>query len=320
MGDFISTVAALIFFIALIGFVPLCILGLIKIFTHKGPANLKKIFIIDIVLIIVCFILVGVFTDTDTSVETNTEVTTETVTFAEITTETTAATTITTETTTEKALSDEDLNLVRSTLAGKTFKALSTGDRYQFNSDGSGVAMVGNEYRTMKYNIGEIYGLPYIIITTINADGVYDTRQYASSMESMKTGNIKFGTSSLVQTSEAIKPPEVPKITDLEYNVYSSIWIDSVYSIDISFTNNTGKIIKYITFSCDIINAVGDVIYSEDDLLGETTLLKVTGPISPGKNVAYEWEDVWINPTIDHARITAAEIEYTDGTTEYVEF
>lgn len=115
-------------------------------------------------------------------------------------------------------------------------------------------------------------------------------------------------------------PANEPKIADLDYEVYSNIIDDSIYSIDISFTNNTGKEIKYLTFSCDLINAVGDVIYSEDDYTGGPTLLEVTGPISIGQNGTCTFDDVWINSTIDHARITEAEIEYMDGTIEYVEF
>lgn len=103
-----------IFFLSLLAFAVLCVLGIIKALTHKGPENFIKVFLLDIAFIVVCFILASIFEDSagadnDNSVAETTAV--ETTAIENVTEETTAVTTTevttiitTTEATTEKVI------------------------------------------------------------------------------------------------------------------------------------------------------------------------------------------------------------------------
>lgn len=98
--------------------------------------------------------------------------------------------------------------------------------------------------------------------------------------------------------------------------------INSVGGVDvkIAFTNCSDKTIKYITFTVEPYNAVGDKVKCEitkDD----TALLQVTGPIEAGEGSEYEygewwgahyWNAVWYNSTIKTIKLTGIEIQYTD--------
>lgn len=75
------------------------------------------------------------------------------------------------------------------------------------------------------------------------------------------------------------------------------------------------KIVKYIYFTCNAINRVGDEVYCS--IRGRRKeQLKVTGPIKPGQTEGYGtyWSTVWYNYSIQTARVSHVRIEYMDGT------
>ncbi len=97
-------------FRSLSAFVVLCVLGIFKAVTHKGPENLGKIILLDIVFIVVCFILASIFDDIVTFDGNDTETVTEITTmenFTEVTTAAIRTETTTVETTAEATTAEE---------------------------------------------------------------------------------------------------------------------------------------------------------------------------------------------------------------------
>jgi hypothetical protein len=86
----------------------------------------------------------------------------------------------------------------------------------------------------------------------------------------------------------------------------------------IRFTNADSRTIKYVVFSATPFNAVGDSVGSS---IGGKQLLRVrlTGPIEPGALKESGWKPLWYNGSITSVEISAAEIEYIDGSTESIE-
>ncbi len=84
----------------------------------------------------------------------------------------------------------------------------------------------------------------------------------------------------------------------------------------INFTNNSDKTIKYVYFTVEPYNAVGDIVESE---VGNktTAICTDTGPYGPGEGhygTSWYWNCVWYNSTIVRIELTKIRIEYTDGT------
>lgn len=86
-------------------------------------------------------------------------------------------------------------------------------------------------------------------------------------------------------------------------------------SAKFTFTNKTGKEIKYITFGIRAYNAVGDPVECEarDVTLYEC---KCTGPFAPNGKFTRTLEHAWYNPSIESVKIESAEIIYMDNSTE----
>lgn len=122
---------------------------------------------------------------------------------------------------------------------------------------------------------------------------------------------------------------EVQKIIQIR-SVYVDD-IDSVGGVDmiIQWKNTSSKTIKYIRFTAEPYNAVGDrvpcKIRGYDNFVG-----KCTGPFEPEYTSWWYWEydntynggslwsNCWYNNTVKKIRITQINIEYMDGTTEII--
>ena len=88
----------------------------------------------------------------------------------------------------------------------------------------------------------------------------------------------------------------------------------------VTFINNTTEVIKYINFTTQYYNAVGDVLYNDID--GERFInLKVTGPFKPGKKRTFYWDTVFYSGEGVHAiQLNSIKITYMDGKTENVKY
>ena len=86
-------------------------------------------------------------------------------------------------------------------------------------------------------------------------------------------------------------------------------------SAKFTFTNKTGKEIKYITFGIRPYNAVGDPV--ECTVSGVSLYdAKSTGPFAPNGKFTQTLEHAWYNTNIASVKIESAEIIYMDNTTE----
>lgn len=112
--------------------------------------------------------------------------------------------------------------------------------------------------------------------------------------------------------SERDKAREIIRVS----RVYTSS-PNSANGVDlhIEWTNNSKKTVKYITFTVEPYNAVGDVVRCE--IRGRSRFSgHETGPIKPGQSYGYDrlWENAWYNNTIKKAVLLEINIEYMDGT------
>lgn len=85
--------------------------------------------------------------------------------------------------------------------------------------------------------------------------------------------------------------------------------------LHIKWKNTSDKTVKYITFACNLYNAVDDMVAC--DLKKQYTFRgKVTGPIEPGTIYGDNtlWENAWWNNSGKYPKIIGIEIEYMDGT------
>ena len=80
--------------------------------------------------------------------------------------------------------------------------------------------------------------------------------------------------------------------------------------------NRSDKTVKYVSFSVEAYNGVGDPVTCSIRDYSEFSG-RVTGPIRPGQwhGEGYSWENAWYNPSIVRGKLTNIRIEYTDGTT-----
>ena len=82
-----------------------------------------------------------------------------------------------------------------------------------------------------------------------------------------------------------------------------------------TFTNKTGKEIKYITLGIRPYNAVDDPV--ECTVQGVSLYnCKCTGPFAPNGKFTQTLEHAWYNPNIASVKIESAEIIYMDNSTE----
>lgn len=86
-------------------------------------------------------------------------------------------------------------------------------------------------------------------------------------------------------------------------------------SAKFTFTNKTGKEIKYITFGIRPYNAVGDPV--ECTVSGVSLYdAKSTGPFAPNGKFTQTLEHAWYNTNIASVKIESVEIIYMDNSTE----
>lgn len=98
------------------------------------------------------------------------------------------------------------------------------------------------------------------------------------------------------------------------------IWTDAPNSaggvnLHIKWKNTSDKVVKYAYFTCELYNAVDDVV--SNTITGRYAFTgTVTGPINPGDIYGdyVLWENAWWNHSGKYAKITEIEIEYMDGT------
>jgi hypothetical protein len=81
------------------------------------------------------------------------------------------------------------------------------------------------------------------------------------------------------------------------------------WDVGITYKNNTSKTVKYITYYLIPYNPVGDVV-------GNTIVLKLTGPINPNNFGEVNFEGVSYNNTLSKVVLEKATVEYMDGTKE----
>lgn len=95
---------------------------------------------------------------------------------------------------------------------------------------------------------------------------------------------------------------------------------DSVGGVGVqfSFRNEGEKTIKYVTISFIPYNQVGDAVSSSIGGRSEFGII-CTGPITPNKKQSGRCECIWYNYSITSVRVSKAEIEYMDGTTEVID-
>lgn len=89
-------------------------------------------------------------------------------------------------------------------------------------------------------------------------------------------------------------------------------------SAKFTFTNKTGKAIKYITLGVRPYNAVGDPVACT---VSEISMYecKCTGPFEANGKYTQTLEDGWYNPNIASVKIESAEIIYMDDSTEILD-
>ena len=93
--------------------------------------------------------------------------------------------------------------------------------------------------------------------------------------------------------------------------------VDGV-GVQFSFRNEGEKTIKYVTISFIPYNQVGDAVSSSIGGRSEFGII-CTGPIAPNKKQSGRCECIWYNYSITSVRVSKAEIEYMDGTTEVID-
>lgn len=95
---------------------------------------------------------------------------------------------------------------------------------------------------------------------------------------------------------------------------------DSVGGVGVqfSFRNEGEKTIKYVTISFIPYNQVGEAVSSSIGGRSEFGII-CTGPIAPNKKQSGRCECIWYNYSITSVRVSKAEIEYMDGTTEVID-
>lgn len=88
----------------------------------------------------------------------------------------------------------------------------------------------------------------------------------------------------------------------------------------ITWTNNSNKTIKYITFKVTPYNAVGDAQYCNIRNYSEFSG-KVTGPINAGQTYGDGgvWSNAWYNSTIKNAKLNEIDIIYMDNSTATID-
>lgn len=92
--------------------------------------------------------------------------------------------------------------------------------------------------------------------------------------------------------------------------------VNSVGGITISLKvkNNSPKTIKYIKTKAQFINDVGDYVFNEIGV-GTDALLTGIGPIYPGNDGFYEWDDpVFYSEIVARPVVKITSVEFMDGT------
>lgn len=141
-------------------------------------------------------------------------------------------------------------------------------------------------------------------------------KQYPDSLDAEKADTY-------LEILNKMKDDVVESQTNIDFKNYIQlikIWTDAPNSaggvdLHIKWKNTSDKVVKYAYFTCELYNAVDDVV--PDTISGSYSFTgKVTGPINPGVTEGDSglWENAWWNYSGKYAKITEIKIEYMDGT------
>ena len=141
----------------------------------------------------------------------------------------------------------------------------------------------------------------------------------------IKRANILFVLDSLGKIEDAKKAiinayndsiEEVNEIIKIKNNksavmVFKSVAVDeSEYTkgtgYEVSFLNQSKKVLKYVTFQVNAYNAVNDLI--------ETKSVRGVGPIEHLDLGEYKWDYVWFTDLVEKVQIAKITIQFMDGT------
>lgn len=93
-----------------------------------------------------------------------------------------------------------------------------------------------------------------------------------------------------------------------------SVGVNSAGGADVRmmFRNISGKTIKYLNFTVQTYNAVGDIVYG--DISGNSTRrLSYTGPLKTDRTDNAYWDAILYNHSIDCITINRVKITFMDG-------
>lgn len=100
-------------------------------------------------------------------------------------------------------------------------------------------------------------------------------------------------------------------VTINDISAEPNLFLEDWYSINVSFTNNSEKEIKYIYEKYSVYNAVNDRVKSDFD--GRE--FKRTGPFKTGKKYSSSTEIYYCESSVKYVKFEYFYIEYSDGTT-----
>ena len=82
--------------------------------------------------------------------------------------------------------------------------------------------------------------------------------------------------------------------------------------------NASDKAIKYLTFTYEAYNRVGDVVGCEINGKSEA-YCELTGPVKPQEEFEVKWDALWYNPTVSKVVLKKIVIQYMDNSEEIIE-
>lgn len=118
---------------------------------------------------------------------------------------------------------------------------------------------------------------------------------------------------------KCVKWPDVPPLSPITISNWSASR-NSVGGVEWNFklTNNTDKVVKYVTLEWNCYNSVGDLVY--DQITGKSSYsIKYTGPLESGKTTTLlRNTTLFYSYSYKTAALTKMRVEFMDGTIVYV--
>jgi len=172
-------------------------------------------------------------------------------------------------------------------------------------SSGESISAAANEYNLLHPNDKK---------EVSNASVLYDSQEIYNALvaeEELRLTTLAAEEELRIATEEARSIIRVRRLWHSRPNFVGGV---DVY---IHFTNNSEKTIKYIDFSIQFRNNVGDIVRC--DIRNSSHLdYRATGPFESGKGIngtTPEWESFY-NHTVRSVELRSLRIEYMDGTTK----